>query len=393
MQTAYMPLKAQRVISSDSRFKVLEGGRGSAKSISFADALLVRAAYEPLRILCAREIQSSIKESVHQLLCDRIKYLGLEDCYIIQKDCIMSACGALFIFKGLFRNINKIKSIEGIDICWIEEAETISQDSWDILVPTIRKNNSEIWISFNQESDKSAMYKEFIENQRPNSTVEHMTWRDNKMCPDVLIEEMEHCRKTDPDKFEHVWEGGLKKYSDAIIFAGKIQELDFVTPQCVVHHYGCDWGFSGDPMAIVSMFMLSHDLYIDCEFYAHGIDYDEYEESFDTVPGIRSGRIRADNAYPASISYVKKKGFDIIGAKKGPGSVEDGIKYLRGFRTIFIHPRCKGALDDFKNYRYKQDPLTKEILPIIVDKANHVPDAIRYALEPLIKLTEEWGAV
>lgn len=388
-----MPLKAQRVISSGSRFKVLEGGRGSAKSTSFADALLVRAAYEPLRILCAREIQNSIRDSVHRLLSDRIKALGLDDCYIVQKDCIMSGCGSELIFKGLHRNINKIKSIEAIDICWIEEAETISQDSWDVLVPTIRKANSEIWISFNQESEKSAMYREFILNPRPNSTVEHMTFRDNKMFPDVLRDEMEHCRKTDPDRYKHVWEGGLKEYSDAIIFAGKIVEREFVTPQCVVFHFGCDWGFSGDPMAIPRMFILGPDLYIDYEFYAHGIDYDEYEEAFDSIPGIRSGRIRADNAYPASISYVRKRGFDIIGAKKGPGSVEDGIKFLRGFRNIYIHPRCPGALDDFKNYRYKQDPLTKDILTIIIDKSNHIPDAVRYALEPLIKLTEEWGAV
>ena len=388
-----MPVKAQRVIGSTERFKTLEGGRGSAKSYSFADTLLCRAAYTSLRILCTRETQRSIRDSVHKLLCDRIRALELEDYFIIQKDSIRSACGSEIIFKGLRHNITEIKSTEGIDICWVEEAERISQDSWDVLIPTIRKENSEIWISFNQEDEKSATYNFCIKNPPPNMIVEHLTFRDNKMFPEVLRQEMEYTRQTDPDKYEHVWEGGLKKYHDAVIFAGKIVELDFVTPQCVVHHYGLDWGFSDDPMAGGSLFMLGKSLYIDYELYGRGIEYDEYEEVIDTIPGIRDGRIRADNSQPASIKHVKTKGFDILGAKKWPGSIEDGIMFLRSFEHIYIHPRCKGALDDFKNYRFKQDPLTKEVLPIIIDKSNHTPDWVRYALQPLISKKQSWGAV
>lgn len=388
-----MPEKAQRVIAANSRFKVLEGGRGSAKSYSFADALLTRAVYTPLRILCARETQRSIRDSVHKLLCDRIQALDLSDYFIIQRDSIMSRCGSEFIFKGLRHNITEIKSTEGIDICWIEEAEKVSADSWEILVPTIRKPRSEIWVSFNMEDEKSATYQLFIKNPMPHLTIEHMTYRDNKLFPDVLRQEMEYTRVADPDRYDHVWEGGLKKYHDALIFSKKVVELDFETPKCVQKHYGADWGFSDDPMALGSTFMLGKDLYIDYEFYARGIEYDEYEAAFDTIPGIRDGRIRADNSQPASIKHVKSKGFDILGAKKWAGSVEDGIMFLRQFEHIYIHPRCPGALDDFKNYRYKQDPLTKEVLTIIIDKCNHTPDWIRYALQPLINKKQSWGAV
>ena len=390
-----MPLKAQEVLSSGCRFEVLEGGRGGGKSYSVADHLIARAARKPLRILCARETQKSIRESVHRLLSDRIKATGHEDCFIIQKDSIRSGCGSEFIFKGLQSQTQKdgIRSTEAIDIAWVEEAERVSQDSWDTLIPTIRKPNSQIIITFNQESEKSATYNLCIKNPRPDMAIAHITFRDNKLFPEVLRNEMEYCRTTDPDKYNHIWEGGLKEYHDAVIFAGKIVELDFETLKCVQFHYGCDWGFSGDPLAITRYFILDKSLYIDYEFYARGIDYSDYEEAFDSIPGIRDGRIRADSAYPASISHVKNLGFDIIGAKKGAGSVEDGILFLKGFEHIYIHTRCPGALDDFKNYRYKQDPLTKEILPIIVDKSNHTPDNARYALEPLIKPKRSWVAV
>ena len=216
----YMPEKALAVIESDKREKVLEGGRGSAKSYSFADALLIRAAYQKIRALCARETQRSIKDSVHKLLCDRITALGLDDYYLIQKDSIMSTSGSEIIFKGLRHNIVEIKSTEGIDICWVEEAEKVSEDSWIVLIPTIRKNGSEIWVSFNQEAKDSATRKRFILNPAPFCISAHLTYRDNEYFPDVLRQEMEYDREVDPEKYEHVWEGGLKKYHEALIFAG-----------------------------------------------------------------------------------------------------------------------------------------------------------------------------
>src|SRR3990167_9159740 len=187
----YMPIKAQKVLMPQKRYKVLEGGRGSGKSTSIADALLLRAKKEKLRILCTREMQNSIRDSVHRLLIDRITYLGLDNDFIIKKEIIFSIAGSEFIFKGLRHNISEIKSTEGIDICWVEEAEKVTEYSWQTLVPTIRKENSEIWISFNPEDEKSATHQRFIANPHPDCLHEHLTFKDNKFFPTVLRKEME----------------------------------------------------------------------------------------------------------------------------------------------------------------------------------------------------------
>lgn len=387
-----MPDKAQAVISPKSRYKVLEGGRGSGKSYSFADALVSRAAFTPLRILCTRETQKSIKDSVHKLLSDRIYALELQNCFTIQRDLITSKVGSQIIFKGLRHNIAEIKSTEGIDICWVEEAEAVSDESWTVLIPTIRKDGSELWISFNQENEKSSTRQRFVVNPPPDCISAHMTFRDNDMFPNVLRNEMEYDRQVDPDKYQHVWEGELKKYHDALIFNNVVVE-DFETLACVQFHYGCDWGFSNDPLVLVRGFILEDDLYLDHEFYAVGVELREHLAAFETVPGSDIGRIRADNSRPETISYMKRQGFDILGAKKGPGSIEDGITFLRSFKRIVIHERCTGAIDDFRNYRWKQDAQTQEILSIPVDKSNHVPDAVRYMLEPMIRKRRSWGVV
>jgi phage terminase large subunit len=392
----YMPEKAVEVIGSVKREKVLEGGRGSGKSYSFADALVVRAARESIRILCTRETQKSIKDSVHKLLSDRIDALGLSSYFIIQKDTITSKKGSSFIFKGLRHNIAEIKSTEGIDICWVEEAEMVSADSWDVLIPTIRKPNSEIWVSFNQEFVNSATRKRFIENPGPFCISAHMTYRDNKYFPEVLRQEMEYDRVNDPEKYDWIWEGGLKKYHDALIFTKMVVE-EFETPLAVDLLFGLDFGFANDPMALPRMFIKGRDLFIDYLFYAVGVENTELHAALETIPGIRDGRIRADCSRPETISYLRgyggpkgdKEGFDVIG--EGKLKIEEGIQFMKGFERIVIHPRCKGAIDDFKNYRWKQDKLTKEILPVPVDKSNHVPDAVRYALKPLINV-RSWGA-
>jgi len=383
-----MPLKAQKVIGARKRYKILKGGRGGAKSFSFAQALAIMASEIPLRILCAREIQNSIRDSVHKLLSDRIYELGLSSLYRITEKSITSSVGSEFLFKGLYRNIREVKSTEGIDICWIEEAEGVSKSSWEVLIPTIRKPDSEIWISYNPENEDSATHQKFVENTPPNSIIEHIGWQDNRFFPNVLKQEMEYDKKVDYDKYLHVWEGELKKYSDALIFKGKIFEESFETPEDATLLYGADWGFSVDPTALVRMFMKDRCLYIDYEFYGYQVEIEDLPEAFDRVPEVREWRIIADSARPETISHVRKKGFNIVGAEKGKGSVEDGIEFLRSFEKIIIHPRCPHTSKDFRNYRWKQDKITEEILPIPLDKSNHSPDACRYALEPYMKSKE-----
>lgn len=389
----YMSQKAQEVIGARARYKVLEGGRGSGKSYSFADALIARAAHEKVRALCTRETQNSIRDSVHRLLQDRICFLGYEKFYVIQKDGIFSRCGSEFIFKGLHHNISEIKSTEGIDICWVEEAERVSGDSWTILIPTVRKEDSEIWVSFNPEDEESATYTRFIKNPPPDCRSAHLTFRDNEMFPEVLRREMEYDKRVDKDKYEHVWEGKCKGYSDALIFKNVVVE-EFETPDNIQLYFGADFGFSNDPAVLGRMFIQDKKLFIDYEAYGVGVEIDDLETFYMSVPDSKVWEIRADSERPDTISYLSQRGFNITGAEKGKGSVADGIAFLRSFEKIIIHPRCRGAIDNFKNYKWKKDRITGKILPIPADGSDHWPDAARYALEPYIKNTDvfAWSA-
>lgn len=379
------PEKFGPLITQKARYKVVHGGRGSGKSHSFAKLAVIRAARENIRILCTRETQASIKDSVHKLLKEQIYKLKLQNFFKITDTSIKSWTGAEFIFKGLRVDVEGVKSTEGIDICWVEEAESVSEDSWKTLNPTVRKDDSEIWVSFNPESERSATYQRFIANPHPKSIVIEMNWRDNPWFPNVLRDEKDYDKLVDLDAYEWIWEGKVKKYSQDVIFRDKIVYGEFETPDRVVFYYGADFGFSVDPNVLTRMFVKDLSLYIDQEFYAVGVELEELEAAWDTVPGSRVWKIRADSQRPDTISFMKNKKFNVIAAEKGPGSVNDGIVFLRKFKQIFIHTRCKGAKKDFENYRWKRDAKTNEILSIPVDKWNHIPDACRYALEPLIK--------
>ena len=393
----YMPEKAQYVIGAKARYKVLRGGRGGGKSYSFADGLIVKALHYPLRILCTREMQNSIRDSVHRLLRDRIYALGLDNFFIINRENIYSKAGAEFIFKGLHHNISDIKSTEGIDICWVEEAEKVSDDSWTILIPTIRNEGSEIWVSFNPEDERSATFQRFVVNPPDDCISEEINYPDNAFFPEVLRREMEYDKRVDFEKYEHVWLGKLKKYALACIFK-RVRVEDFETPDVesgVQYYYGADFGFSVDPTVLVRMFIKDRRLYIVNEAYGHGIDIDDLHQFFAAVPESDKWKIVADCERPDTISFlaqphrgrdgIEYPGYNIVGAEKGPGSVEDGIEFLSSFEEIVIHTRCKGSIDNFQNYKWKQDKINNEILPIPLKGSDHACDAARYALEPYIK--------
>lgn len=374
------------------RYVVLHGGRAGTKSWAVAGHLATKAAFSKTRILCTREMQNSIRDSVYRLLVDRINGLELNSFFDIQKDSIYGVYGSEFIFKGLHHNISEIKSLEGIDIVWVEEAEKVLQTSWDILIPTIRKEKSQFFITFNPEDEKAAAYQMFVVNPPPpESMVIEISYLDNPWFPEVLRKEMEYCKRVDPEKYEHVWLGKTKRYSEAVIFK-RVRVEDFITPSDVQLYFGMDFGFSQDPCVLVRMWMKDNRLYIDYEAYGIGVEIEQLESFCKSVPGafrdseyIPSWEIVADSERPDTINYLLSKGFNIRGAEKGKGSVEDGIEFLRSFEEIVIHPRCKGAIDNFRNYKWKQDKITQAILPIPDGGSDHVPDACRYALERYIK--------
>ncbi|MBY0308966.1 MAG: PBSX family phage terminase large subunit, partial [Phycisphaerales bacterium] len=207
------------------RYKVLYGGRGGAKSWGIARALLILGAKKPLRILCAREFQDSIADSVHELLKSQIVALGLQAFYEVQKTKITGTNGTEFVFDGLRHNINSLKSFEGADIVWVEEANNVSKRSWDVLIPTIRKEGSEIWISFNPEMAEDETYKRFVMNPPANAKVVKIGWRDNPWFPKVLMDELLDLKARDHNAYLNVWEGETVQVIDGAIYAKEIKAV------------------------------------------------------------------------------------------------------------------------------------------------------------------------
>ncbi len=368
-----------------ARYKVYYGGRGGAKSWHFALALILLATQNKLRILCTRQYQSSISESVHKLLLDSIQRLNLKKFYGITEKKILCVNGSEFIFHGLAHDVSKIKSLENIDICWVEEAHNVSKNSWEILIPTIRSKNSEIWISFNPYLESDETYSRFVKGKIRNSIVKKVSYIDNPWFPKVLYDEMERCKQNDYEAYENIWEGNCLQHSNAQIFKNKFKIEEFSATENTRYYQGADWGFSKDPTVLIRLFISENTLYIEHEAYAENIELDEMSELFDTIPNSRKYLIKADSARPETIRFMQKKGFNIQAVSKWSGSILDGIAILKGFEQIIIHPRCKHTIYEAKHYSYKVDRITSEILPIVEDKNNHCFDAIRYALEPFIK--------
>lgn len=380
-----LPEKLVFFLSEKSRYKVAYGGRGSGKSWTVARCLILLAMQSKVRILCTRQLQTSIKDSVHKLLSDSIALLGLEKFFDITRDTIRCHNGSEFIFKGIQNNVNEIKSIEGINYCWVEEAQSVSEESWSILIPTIRQEESEIWVTFNPDRDEDATYQRFIKHSPPDSIIQLVNYYDNAWFPDVLRKEMEYDKEVDYGKYEHVWLGKTVIDTDLQIYHGKFELKDFVTPDDAIFYYGADWGFAKDPTAVVRCFIKDQCLYIDYESGGVEVEFEDLPALFDVIPDIRKWEIRADCARPETISYMSRQNFNIKACPKWKGSVEDGIEYIRSFRRIYVHPRCKHTYEEFKFYSYKQDKNTGDILPIVLDKNNHYMDSLRYALNPYIQ--------
>jgi phage terminase large subunit len=381
------------------RYKVAYGGRGSGKSFAVAQALILLATQVRIRILCAREFQTSIRESSRQQLVEQIEGMGLDHLFQCRRDEIEClATGSLFMFAGLHHNVSSLKSLTSIGICWVEEADTVSEESWSKLVPSIRAPGSEIWVTFNPNQIEDPTYKRFVpgqplyDDERTKSV--QVSWRDIKdVLPNVLRAELEHLRRVDPDAYQHVWEGGTWTRSDAQVFNGKWVIDDFapvtgrLDPGQNWHgpYFGADWGFAADPTVLVKAWIFGGSLYVENEAHALGCELDSIPALFDLVPGSREHTIRGDNSRPETINHVSGKGFDVVPCDKWSGSVKDGVTFLRGFEKIVIHPRCKHMAEEARLYSYKTDKLSGDVMPEIVDKHNHCWDALRYALDPMIQ--------
>jgi phage terminase large subunit len=304
-------------------------------------------------------------------------YFEVQDAVIKSK----KGDGAI-IFQGMQNHTaDSIKSLEGYDCAWVEEAQSLSQTSLDLLRPTIRKPNSELWFTWNprQNSDPVDI---LLRGATPpkDATVLKVNFTDNPWFPNVLRDEMQYDLRRDPDKYQHVWMGGYLTNSVSRVFKNWRVD-DFDAPRDAIHRFGADWGFSVDPTTLVRCHIIGRTLYIDYEAYMVGCEIVNTPELFMQVPEAEKWPIVADSARPETISHMRKNGFPkIMTAVKGPKSVEEGIEFLKNY-DIVVHSRCLHTIDELTLYSYKTDPLTGKILPVLEDKKNHVIDALRYACE------------
>ena len=377
-----LPDWAQELFNEDYRYIAIKGGRGSAKSSSVASALVLRGAKKPLRILCAREVQKSIRDSVKRLLDDKIADHGLGDFYTSTDSEIRGNNGTLFLFAGLRLNIDSVKSMEGIDICWGEESQAISKVSLEVLVPTIRKPGSQLIFTWNAKQITDPIDAMFCseDGPPPKTCLMKINHDKNPWFPEVLRDEMEYDKNRDYDKYLHIWEGEYLQNSEARVFKNwKIE--DFETPPEAIFRFGADWGFASDPTCLIRCFLVGRKLYFDYEVYQVGCEIIDTPDLFMQVPEAERWPIIADSARPETISHMRKHGFPkIMGAIKGPKSLNEGVEFLKTY-DIIVHTRCEHLIDELTHYKYKIDELTDTVLPILEDKHNHIIDSARYALE------------
>lgn len=389
------------------RYKVAYGGRGSAKSWSFARALIRAAVKSKMRILCAREVQKSIKQSVHTLLSDQIQAMELGEHFEVLENEIRCSNGSEFSFAGLSTHtVESIKSFEGIDIVWVEEGQTVSKKSWDILIPTIRKPNSEIWVSMNPYLDTDDTYTRFIVNPPKESVVVKMNYSDNPWFPEVLEIERLHCKETNPHDYDNIWEGNCKTAVDGAIYHEEIreaQEKGRITnlpydPMLKVHAV-FDLGWN-DSMSIIL-----------CQKVRSEIRIIEYIEDSHKTLDYYSAMLKNKNLNYGTL-FLPHDG-DTKDFKTGKSAreilstfgwkveivpnigVEQGIKAARmGFGQVYFDKSTQRLIDCLKRYRRQINQTTNEPGSPLHDEYSHGADCFRYLHISANSMTNDtWGEV
>lgn len=376
-----------------ARYKAAHGGRGSAKSWGFARALLIQAAQTPLRVLCTREIQKSIKDSVHRLLNDQIQALGLGAFYEVLETEIRGRNGSMFLFAGLAQHtVESIKSFEGVDRAWIEEAQVVTKRSWDILTPTIRKDNSEIWLSLNPDMETDETYQRFVVNPPTDAIVIQMNWRDNPWFPEVLEKERQETLRRDPDNYDNIWEGVPKRVSEGAIYRLEVDRMyadkrvrrlpyDPLLPVDTV------WDLGWNDSMSIGMFQRSssevrcidyiEDSHHTLDWYVAQLEKRDFRWGKDFIP--HDGRAKDFKTGKSTEEMLKamSRRPHVLPAD----GVEEGIKAARMmFPRVYIdEDKCARLLECLKRYRRAINQATHEPGAPLHDEFSHGADMWRYA--------------
>lgn len=373
-------------------YKAFFGGRGSAKSHTFALALVILMTQRSLRVVCARQYQVSIRDSVKELIEQKIKFLGLEAFFdIYEREIVHKYNGGRITFIGLDRNPDSAKSLEGADICWIEEARTINARSLEIILPTIRKPGSEIWFSWNPEQYDDPVDDMFRGNKSkltnpnwvppPSSLIQRVGVEDNPyFYHTTMPAQMLHMMVGNIVRYRHVWGGDYDEGFATKIFTNiEIGRRDI--PAGSIPCYGMDFGFGTDPFFITRSYLneQAKEIYVSREFMGH-IALKDLPAAIDTVIDYKFERIVGDSSQPGTIQHLTSQGYNVVSSVKGPGSVKAGINWLQGYKIV-IDYACRHLQDEARLYSWQVDRLTRRTLPIPVDAHNHGWDSLRYALE------------
>ncbi len=370
-----LDIKTPRVflpLLQPARYLGIWGGRSSGKSHFFAELMIERCLIERTSCVCVREVQKSLSSSVKRLLENKIESLGIQDLWESQEAVLKCKNGSEIRFVGMSGSTNEsVKSMESIKICWIEEAQSLSQRSIDLLRPTIIAPGSQIWASWNPSSPDDPIDK-LLRGPIPpkDAIVVKANYMDNPFQPEVMQLELEYDMIRDPELFAHIWLGEYHTRSEARVFKNWIIE-DFERPKGTIFRFGLDFGFARDPTVLVRGSVEGNRFYIDYEAYGIGCEIVDHPDLLRGVLESEDWFITADSARPETISYLKSNGFPKINAaKKGSGSIKDGVEFLKSF-DIVVHPRCVEVIKELTMYCYKTDPLTGAILPVYEDKYNH----------------------
>jgi len=374
--------RAFKPLLAPVRYKGARGGRAAAKSHFFAGLTVEESISAKRDIICIREVQKTLRESVKKLIESKIEDMNAGAYFRVMDARIESTLGGVIGFEGMQNHTaESIKSLEGYDRAWCAEAQNISQRSLDILRPTIRKPDSELWFDWNPNFPTDPVDVLLCgPNPPPETVVVSVTYRDNPWLPDVMKKEIEYDQNYNQDKFAHIWLGGYQEHSEARVFKNwKIEE--FERPEGTIYRLGADWGYAIDPSCLVRASIDGNRLYVDHEAYMIGCEIVSLPDLFDRVPESRKWFITADSSRPETISHMQKNGYPRINAAvKGQKSVEEGVAFLQSFEIV-VHPRCVHLIDELTLYRYRTDPLTGKVVPILEDKNNHLIDSLRYACE------------
>lgn len=391
---AEFPEKLQCLFEpANSRYRVLFGGRGGAKSWGVARALLILAAKDKLRVLCAREYQTSIKDSVHKLLSDQIADLGLDGFYEITQASIRGKNGSEFFFVGLKNNISNVKSFEGVDICWVEEAQTVSKTSWNVLIPTIRKEKSEIWVTFNPELETDDTFQRFVAHPPKDCVIEKINWYDNPWFPETLRIEKDNLKERDIEAYNTVWEGICRQTVDGAVFAKEMQSAELegrimrvpYDPAKPVHAV-FDLGWA-DATAIWFIQFIGMEIHLIRYLEDNQRTISDYLSQMQTfgyvydtlwLPHDAQNKTLASNGRSIE-EIVRAAGYKVQITAKVP--VSDSINAARTIfpKCYFDREDCSDGLQCLRHYRYDVDPDTKMFSKSpLHDQYSHGADAFRY---------------